>query len=142
MSKLFMCLALFYLLFICLFRLPKHIHNFSHLKELIYPNSESFKKLSNSIYQGFMTVLITLGSALAAAYLLVVFDIPSYVLTTMQIISAFSILWAIVGKLGYPIQTIGGTTLPEAIDNFWFIFLNVIGIFCLFFTQFYSLFKI
>ena len=56
-------------------------------------------------------------------------------------VSGALILWALIGVLGWPIQTYGGDTLPETINNFWFIFLNVVGSLFLFFTYFYSVFK-
>ena len=105
--------------------------------------SESTQKLKNSIYEAFWTVLRTLGFAWLIACVITnsIFN-PFYLPLILQIVSAFFILWALVGKLGYPIRTWNGNTLPERIDNFWFIFLNVIGILLLFSIQFYSFYKI
>lgn len=179
-------IAILIIMYVLVFRFPKHRQNFCYLINLIffprkfttisaeeaikkecktnigfkerYNQDEKWKneqiasfneqflnstqQLRNSIYQAFITVLITLFSAWAVAYLLaLVILIPPNVLSIVQMSSAFLILWAIVGKLGYPIKTIGGESLPENVDNLWFIFLNVIGIFCLFLAQFYTFLK-
>lgn len=104
--------------------------------------SESTVFLRKSIRLAFITVALTSLSAVGLSYLFVgLIAISSNMLLFMQIISAFVILWSTVGKLGYPIETIGGQSLPEEMNKYWFIFLNVIGIFFLFFSQSYSFFK-
>ncbi len=103
---------------------------------------ENTKKVKNSIWEAFWTVAKTLGFAwLIACVVTNSILFPSNLSSILQIISAFLILWALIGKLGYPIQTFDGQTLPELIDNFWFIVLNVLGVLCLFFSQFYFSFK-
>ena len=100
--------------------------------------SERTQKLKDSIWQAFLTVIKTLGFAwLVACVVTESIFFPLSMQSILQIVSAFLILWALIGKLGYPIRTYGGKTLPEVIDNFWFIVLNVLGILCLFFSQFY-----
>jgi hypothetical protein len=104
--------------------------------------AESTQKLRNRIYFAFVTVLLTLLCALGIAYIAAgLTSIPSNMLSIIQVLSAFLILWAIIGQLGYSIETIGGESIPENIDKFWFMVLNIIGIFSLFFAQFYSFFK-
>lgn len=104
--------------------------------------SESTQKLRNRIYFAFVIVLLTLLCALGIAYIAAgLIFLSSNTLLFIQLASAFLILWAIIGQMGYPIQTIAGESIPENIDKFWFIFLNIIGIFSLLFTQFYSFFK-
>lgn len=103
---------------------------------------EDAQKLRSRILFGFVTVMLTLLCALGIAYILAgLISIPSSWLSIIQIVSAFFILWAIIGKLGYPIQTIAGGSIPEITDDFCYIVLNIAGIFALFFTQFYSFFK-
>ena len=104
--------------------------------------SKNTAKLRNSIYQGFVTVLSVLICSFLFAFIMVRFvSITGKYLLLIQVFSGFLILWALIAKLGWNIQTIGGNTLPEQINTFWFIFLNVIGGFCLFFTYFFNLFK-
>ena len=103
---------------------------------------ESAQQLRSRIYFAFLTVALTLLCASGIAYIAAdLISISSSTLSIVQTASAFLILWAIVGKLGYPIQTMGGESVPEIMDKFWFIILNIVGIFFLFFTQFYSFFK-
>jgi hypothetical protein len=103
---------------------------------------ESTLRLRERIWFAFITVALTLLCAAGIAYIAAgLIPISSSTLSIIQIASAFLILWAIIGQLGYSIQTIGGESMPEVMDKFWFIVLNIIGIFSLFFTQFYSFFK-
>ncbi len=97
------------------------------------------QQLRKSIWQSFKTV----SKILAFAWFIACITTDSFINPfslplILQIGSAFLILWALVGKLGYSIRTWSGNTLPERIDNFWFIFLNVLGILLLFFEQFYN----
>jgi hypothetical protein len=99
--------------------------------------SKSANELKNHIGQALLTVIKTLGFIwLTFCVITDSFFVPSGIPVYLQIVSALFILWAVIGKLGYPIQTIGGKSLPETIDNFWFIFLNVIGAMLLFSSQF------
>ncbi len=100
-------------------------------------HSTSSDEVKNSIWRAFLTVGKILFFALGAAYCFSKFTISDDVISVTQIISAFLILWALIGKLGWSIQTIGGQTPMEKANDFWFLVLNTIGIFCLFFSQFY-----
>jgi hypothetical protein len=106
--------------------------------------ADSAQQLRNSIKQAAYTVFLTLVCAFLLAHILVGMkfaSISEIYLIIIQAMSAFFILWAIVGQSGRRIETWNGCTLPENIDKFWYIFLNVIGIFCLFFVQFYNFLK-
>ena len=104
--------------------------------------SISTQRLKDSIREGFWTVGKTLGFAwLIVCVVTNSIFFPVNLLFFLQIASAFFILWAIVGKTGYPIQTVCGETLPEKMDDFWFLFLNVFGILCVFLAQFYNFLK-
>ncbi len=99
-------------------------------------------KLRSYIFQAFVMVLLVFVCAVLSAFIMKNFiTISDKCLLMIQIVSAFIILWALMGKLGLGIQTFIGTTLPEKINNFWFLFLNVIGIFLLFFSYFFNLFR-
>ena len=112
------------------------------IEELKKQFSDSTYKLRNSIYQAFITVFLVSICAILFAFILANFiSITSEQIIFIRTISAFLILWALIGKLGWSIQTIGANTIPEQTNNFWFIFLNVIGSFSLFFTYFFNLFK-
>ncbi|MDP3041844.1 MAG: hypothetical protein Q8N62_03815 [Candidatus Omnitrophota bacterium] len=103
---------------------------------------KSTHELRDRICFAFITVVLTLACALGVAYIAAdLISISSIKLSIIQVVSAFLLMWAIIGQLGYSIQTIGGESMPEIIDKFWFIILNIVGIFSLFFAQFYSFFK-
>ena len=145
MTKLFIhILEATALLIILAWRVPKHIPTFFKFVILLFSkqSTDSSQKLKDSIVQAFFTVFLTLLSAFLLAHILVNYtSFSTGLLMGIQVASGLFILWAIVGKLGSSIQTWDGQTLPETIDNFWNIFLNVIGIFCLSFAQFYNFFK-
>ena len=104
--------------------------------------SKSTYDLRNSIYQGLMTVFRVSMCAILFAFIMTHFiSLSEKHILLIQLFSGFLILWALIAKLGWSIQTTHGNTLPEQMNSFWFIFLNVIGIFCLFFTYFFNLFK-
>ena len=48
-----------------------------------------------------------------------------------QIASAFLILWAVLGQLGFEIETWDGNSLPERINKYWFRILMVFGTYLL-----------
>jgi len=104
--------------------------------------TDARNKVWNTICRAFLMVLLIFICAVLSAFIMRDFiTITDKWLLIIQIVSAFLILWALMGKLGWSIQTHGGTTLPEKINNFWFIFLNVIGIYFLFFTYFFNFFR-
>lgn len=104
--------------------------------------SDSVRKLRGRIFKAFIIVALILLCAFGIAYVAAgLTSITPGALSIIQIVSAFLILWGIIGLLGYSIQTIAGESIPETLDYFWFLFLNAMGIFSLFFTQFYSFFK-
>jgi len=104
--------------------------------------TDGTNKLRNSIFRAFVMVLLIFICAFLSAFIMKNYvNITKKWLFIIQIISAFVILWALMGKLGFGIQTFCGDTLPEQVNNFWFIFLNVIGIYFLFFTYFFNLFR-
>lgn len=116
-----------------------------HEKEIAETEDDFVKridKLENSIRQGFITVmLVAIASAISVNLFKAYFSFTSDTITITQIVSVFLILWALISKLGWPIQTFKGNTIPEQIDNFWFILLNVVGTYLLFTTYFYGLIK-
>ena len=102
--------------------------------------SKSTNKLRGEIWHSFaVVILIVVLSLLAALFFKRWFPLKPAFIQILQIISAFVILWGLLGQLGWSIQTIGGTSLPEQVNSYWFRILNSIGIFLLFFACFYSL---
>lgn len=102
--------------------------------------SEASQSLKNSIYQALLTALKVTIVAGGLAYLFARYISPN-VLNIIQIVSTFVIFIAVIGKMGWSIQTISGETLPEVVNEFWSILLNWVGILCFFFTQFCPFFK-
>lgn len=104
--------------------------------------SRSSEKLKNSISQALFTVirilLFSFGIAcISASYI----SLGRGGTLIIQILSTFLILWALVGKLGWSLQTWKGETLPEKVNDFWFKLLNILGLLLLFFALFYDLLK-
>lgn len=99
---------------------------------------KSTEKLRLSMWEAFLTVFLTLVCAGLLAFGVPGSLLPKALIAGLQMLSAFLILFALVGKLGYPIQTLAGETLPEMMDNYCYILTNIGGMFLLFFTQFYS----
>jgi len=103
---------------------------------------KSTYKLRGRIRYAFNIVALTALCAFGIAYISAgTISISENILLLMQLISAFMILWSIIGQLGFPIQTFSGETLPENIDKLWFFILNIFGIFLLCFTQIYGYFR-
>ena len=105
------------------------------IKELRNQFLESTNELRNSIKQAFFTVLISLFLAYFTPKTL----INAKHLYPLQLFSVFLILWGIVGKLEWEVQTFNGSSKPEEINRFWYLSLNIIGSFLLFYGYFYSL---
>lgn len=104
--------------------------------------SESTHVLRTHIKSALTTVFFTLLCAVILAFSLSgLFTIPQGIVQGLQILSAFLILFAIVGQLGYSIETIGGQSLPETMDKYWYVIVNIGGMFLLFFSLFYGFFK-
>jgi len=100
------------------------------------------KKLRNNILKSLAIVVIILCFSFLAAYVFnKYFNISERLIYILQVLAASLILWALLSKLGWSIQTINGTTLQEQINEYWFRILNSIGAFLLFFTYFYNLFR-
>jgi len=99
--------------------------------------SKSTNKLRGAIWHSFaVVILIVVLSLLATLVFKRWFPLKPAFIQILQIISAFVILWGLLGQLGWSIQTIGGTSLPEQVNNYWFRILNSIGMFLLFFCLF------
>lgn len=47
-------------------------------------------------------------------------DVPSTSIAGLRVLSAGFVLWAVLGRLGFKIQTYKGTTLPEQVNDVWF----------------------
>ena len=102
--------------------------------------SEASQALADSIFQALLTALKVMIVAFGLAYLFARYISPN-VLNIIQIVSTFIIFIAVIGKLGRPIETFSGETLPEVVNEFWSILLNWVGVLCFFFTQFCTIFK-
>lgn len=120
-------------------------HNEEYKKNVIAETEDDFYsrvvKLRNSIKQGLITVILVAIAAIFTAILCREFiELSQSLILLIQSISAMMILWALISKLGWPIQVYKGKTIPEQMDNFWFILLNITGSYFLFSTYFYSFF--
>jgi len=103
---------------------------------------KSTREICGSIFQSMIWVTsITITAFIFAVIIHVVF--PSFLRYSgiLQIISACLILWGILGRLGWSIQTWKAETLPEKVNEFWFRLVTIIGIFVLMLTLFSGLFK-
>lgn len=114
----------------------------SRLEEFSNQFIKSTDKIRQSVWKSFQFVfLITFLSVILAFFTKQYVFISAEVLTLIQIFSSFLILWSLLGQLGWTIQTIDGTTLPEQVNDYWFRFLNCVGIGLFFFSCFYQCFS-
>lgn len=110
-------------------------------EELLKQFSDSTNELRGNIGKTFTFVfLVTLLSFVLAIFVKKYVFINPEIILLIQIFSSFLVLWALLGQLGQSIQTFDGTTLPEQINEYWFRFLNCIGIGLFFFSCFYQSF--
>lgn len=79
-----------------------------------------------------MSLLLVLGSIVIGAlagrvYIWSGFPNPVLLSELSQHVGVAVLLWATLGKLGWSIQTMNGTTLPEKVNDFVYRLLYVIG---------------
>ncbi len=135
---------------------------FESNKELskAYPNKvlpsnerEEFRKreeertilLRKAISKSFLYLFYTIVLSFILSFILVrIFkiSISATLLITTRFISASLIFGAVLGRLGWEIQTYSGDTLPEKINSLWYRFLYILGVFFLMFSYFAEVFKI
>ena len=65
-------------------------------------------------------------------------SINDNILNWIQVSAIFLVLWALLGQLGWSIQTIKGISLPEYINDLWFRTLNVVAAHLFLFSYFFK----
>ena len=121
------------------------VYHFKNQRDNIKQIPKLFTKegygLRNSIWQAFVTVSFALLLSICLTYIAhILADLFPWIHKFIQvapIISAFLILWALIGKLGWSNQTIGGKTPTENLNNFWFRLLNFVAGVLIFLNYFY-----
>jgi hypothetical protein len=122
-------------------------------KTLPYNKREEFRKgeeertrlLRKSIAKSFLYLFYTISISFIFSFLIVrILKIyfSSTLLITIRFISASLIFWAVLGRLGWEIQTYAGDTLPEKINSLWYRLLYILGVFFVMFSYFVEVFKI
>jgi len=101
--------------------------------------SERTQMLRNNIIKSLYIILGVLLMSILSAYIMRrFFPVGQNFIITIQVVSVLVILWALLGKLGWSLQTGGGTTLQEQVNNYWFRILNSLGAYFLLFSYFYN----
>jgi hypothetical protein len=93
---------------------------------------ESTSLLRTSMWKGFRNCAFTFLIALIASLML-----PTYP-KFYGVASAFVLLWAVMGLIGWEIQTFDADTFPEQADDWWYRGLYYIGMGLLFIAIFKS----
>lgn len=104
-------------------------------------NEPRTQKLRANIFKSaYIVVCILLFSFIFAFIMKKWFPVSQNFITIIQIISVLLILWGLLGKLGWTLQTFSGVTLQEQINNYWFRILNGLGAYLLLFSYFHNCF--
>ncbi len=100
---------------------------------------ERINKLRTNFLKSFEIIFVLFVLSLVFACIFVAFyPLSDRWLNSLQIISAFLILFALLSYLGWSIQTWGGDSLPEQLDSYLFRMFNSVAIFLLFTVYFYN----
>jgi len=101
--------------------------------------------LRKSISKSFLYLFYTISISIILSSILVRYfkiRISPNLLITIRFFSASLIFWAVLGRLGWEIQTLSGDTLPEKINKLWYRWLYILGVFLLMFSCFVEVFRL
>ncbi len=101
---------------------------------------ERSKKVRIAIIVSFLWVAAVTLLALLSAYFAPIF-VRKWA-AWLQVAAAVLILWGVLGKLGWAIQTYKGVTLPEQINEFWFRLVTILGMYLMVFSLFIQIWKV
>jgi len=134
---------LIYQLILNLNAFDESAYNYSIERDGVPPSREREVELRKSLEDSSSLVRIFIGkSLLICVGILILAWITFSMLSTLPkyyfLSSAFLLLWAVLGLLGWEIQTIAGGTLPELANKAWYRTLHIIGMYLLFIAIFQS----
>lgn len=102
----------------------------------------SGRRLRRRIYKTLLIMVVVLIYSYVLAFVIKNYTnitITTTVITRIQIFAVFLVLWALLGQLGWSIQTFKGLTAPEYINDLWFRVLNVISAHLVLFGYFFKM---
>ncbi len=111
----------------------KRTELYEQMKE---PSLKLRLSIINSFGNAFLPLLIAIAAAYVVRFFFPGFVISSQIINFLRILSIGLLFWSFWGKVGWEIQTAGGNTLPEVINQSWAKYLYWTGIFVAMFTYF------
>jgi hypothetical protein len=98
---------------------------------------EQTSALRRSVLSSLVTVLALAAAAWLSSSPLA--GVSGSTISGLRTLSAALILWAVLGRLGWNIQTFQGDTLPERFNSLWFRLIYVTGAYLLVLSMFLSM---
>ncbi len=101
------------------------------------------KEIRHSIGASLRLVIIIAVAAGLSSLLLLCYSKPLsiYITPWTYVLSAVVLLWAVLAKVGWSIQTMAGDSLPEQLNEVFFRFLMAVGTYSLLFGLFLGIFN-
>lgn len=124
---------------------PNNVLPDSRKEEFRKGEEERTTLLRKSICKSFLYLSCTISISLILSFVLariLIIAISPIIIIIIRFISASLVFWAVLGRLGWEIQTWRGDTLPEKINILWYRFLYILGVFLLMFSYFVEVFKL
>lgn len=101
----------------------------------------STRKIRRRIFKTLFVVLVVIAYSFILAFCVKKYThiaITESGIHVIQVCAVCLVLWALLGRCGWEVQTHKGVTLPEYINDLWFRTLNVISAHLFLFSYFYK----
>jgi hypothetical protein len=92
--------------------------------------SKRIKNIRKAQFTSFaLVIIVSLSGFALASYINIYYPLQLFTIRVFRLISIIIIAWAVFSKLSKEIESIGGKSLPEQINNFSFRLFYVLGVF-------------